>query len=61
MTSAHTKVCFLLSHVSFTWAPQNFMGGAVAQSVEHATPVEEVADSIPSVATCSLLVGSVSV
>ena len=31
----------------------------VAQSVERATPGEEVLGSIPSVATCSLLVGSV--
>ena len=35
--------------------------GAVAQSVEHATPGEEVPSSIPAVAVCSLLVGSVSV
>ena len=35
-------------------------GGAVAQSVEHATPGEEVPGSIPAVAR-SLLVGSVSV
>ena len=36
-------------------------GGAVAQSVERATPVEEVLDSIPAVAAHILLVGSVSV
>ena len=36
-------------------------GGAVAQSVERATPGEEVPGSIPSVAARSLLVGSVSV
>ena len=36
-------------------------GGAVAQSVERATPGEEVPGSIPVVATRSLLVGSVSV
>ena len=35
--------------------------GGVAQSVEHATPDEEVPDSIPSVAARSLLVGWVSV
>ena len=35
--------------------------GAVAQSVEHATPGEEVAGSIPAVAAGSLLFGSVSV
>ena len=32
-------------------------GGAVAQSVEHAPPGEEVLDSIPAVAARSLLVG----
>ena len=36
-------------------------GGAVAQSVERATPIEEVPGSIPAVAARSLLVGSVSV
>ena len=36
-------------------------GGAVAQSVERATPDEEVSGSIPAVAAHSLLVGSVSV
>ena len=36
-------------------------GGAVAQSVERATPGEEVPGSIPAVAARSLLVGSVSV
>ena len=36
-------------------------GGAVAQSVERATPSEEVPGSIPAVASRSLLVGSVSV
>ena len=35
--------------------------GAVAQSVERATPGEEVPGSIPAVAARSLLVGSVSV
>ena len=34
---------------------------AVAQSVEHATPGEEVVGSIPAVAALSLMVGSVSV
>ena len=37
------------------------MGGAVAQSVERATPGEEVPGSIPAGAARSLLVGSVSV
>ena len=36
-------------------------GGTVAQSVERATLGEEVPGSIPAVAACSLLVGSVSV
>ena len=36
-------------------------GGAVAQSVERATPGEEVLDSIHALAARSLLVGSVSV
>ena len=36
-------------------------GGAVAQSVERATPGEEVLGSIPAVTTRSLLDGSVSV
>ena len=36
-------------------------GGGVAQSVERATPCEEVPGSIPTVAARSLLVGSVSV
>ena len=36
-------------------------GGAVAQSIERATPGEEVPVSIPAVAARSLLVGSVSV
>ena len=37
------------------------LGGAVAQSVECATPGQEVPCSIPAVAARSLLVGSVSV
>ena len=36
-------------------------GGAIAQLVERATPDKEVIASIPAVAACSLLVGSVSV
>ena len=36
-------------------------GGAIAQSVERATPGEEVPGSIPAVAASSLLVGSLSV
>ena len=36
-------------------------GGGVAQSVERATPGEDVPGSIPAVAARSLLVGSVSV
>ena len=37
------------------------MGGAVAQSVERATPGEEFPGLIPTVAAQSLLVGSVLV
>ena len=36
-------------------------GGAIAHSVERATPVKEVLGSIPAVAACSLLFGLVSV
>ena len=36
-------------------------GGVVAQSVERATPGEEILGSIPAVAARFLLVGSVSV
>ena len=39
---------------------RHYLGGAVAQSVEGATPGEEVLGSIPAVAR-SLLVGLVSV
>ena len=39
----------------------NGKGGAIAQSMERATPGEEVPSSIPAVAACSPLVGSVSV
>ena len=35
-------------------------GEGVAQSVERSTPGEEVPGLIPAVATCSLLVGSLS-
>ena len=41
--------------------PAILNGGAVAQSVERATPGEEVPGSIPAMAARSLLVGSVSV
>ena len=37
------------------------LGGAVAQSIERATPGEEVLSLIPAVTTRSLLVGSMSV
>ena len=56
-------MCFQSTDFLFTtivivsaWA-----GGAVAQSVEHATPGEEIPGSIPVVAARSLLFGSVSV
>ena len=41
--------------------PPPVWGGTVAQSVERASPDEEVVGSNPAVATRSLLVGSVSV
>ena len=55
---------------SLTWPDQTLrtfthdlirQGGAVAQSVERATPGQEVPGSIPAVAARSLLVGSVLV
>ena len=56
------KVCPVFTHSMydklFCVCPK---GGAVAQSVERATPGEEVPGSIPAVAAHSLLVGSVSV
>ena len=44
-----------------TLKPEEIIRGAVAQSVERATPGEEVPDSIHTVAAHSPLVGSVSV
>ena len=41
--------------------PKRFLFSWVAQSVERATPGEEVLGSIPAVAARSLLVGSVTV
>ena len=38
----------------------SLIGGAVAQSIERATPGEEVLGSIPAVAARSVLVGSLS-
>ena len=59
------SILILLSSVAVAIVPQvqvsKFSGGAVAHSVEHATPGEEVLGSIPAVAALSLLVGSVSV
>ena len=48
--------CAISNYVSTTGG-----GVAVAQSVERATPGEEVPGLIPAVAARSLLVGSVSV
>ena len=50
-------VMFYFSNFTVLFAQR----GAVAQSVERATPGEEVSSSIPSAAAHSLLVGSVSV
>ena len=52
---------FYVHSLHFHMCVLNFVGGVVAQSVERATPGEEVPGSIPAVATRSLLVGSVSV
>ena len=49
------------STISTLWGGGGGVGGAGSQSVEHATPGEEVPGSIPAVAAGSLLVGSVSV
>ena len=57
--SIHTDCSNLSRHLSLSLL--NSSGGAVAQSVERATPGEEVPGSIPPVAAGSLLVGSVSV
>ena len=67
----HTRTCiyhkpilmdfFFLNNVSNNFQYYRGTGGAVAQSVERATPGEEVLGSIPAVAARSLLVGSVSV
>ena len=43
------------------WNSFPCLGGALAQSVERATPGDEVVGSIPAVAARFLLVGSVSV
>ena len=50
----------LISRLEFTLGT-SFVGGAVAQSVERATPDEEVPSSIPAEAARSVLVGSVPV
>ena len=47
--------------MGFHFCPCLTEGGAVAQSVERATPGEEVPGSIPAAAARSLLVGLVSV
>ena len=47
------------TEINFSVSIKRQNGGAVAQSVECATPGEEVKGSIPAVAARSLLVGSV--
>ena len=54
----HSRITAILWHVN---SFHLIRGGAVAQSVERATPGQEVPGSIPAVAARSLLVGSVSV
>ena len=50
-----------LSPVAFFFPDYKLPGGAVAESVKHATPSKEIVGSIPAVAARFLLVGSVSV
>ena len=50
-----------ISHLYSTIHYGHWEGGAVAQSVERATPGQEVPRSIPALAACPSLVGSVSV
>ena len=52
---------FIIVYYMLLWEFQRWLGGAVAQSVERATPGEEVPGLIPPVAARSLLVGWVSV
>ena len=52
---------FFLPNYIHGFAYPRLWGGAVAQSVELATPSEEVPGLIPAAAAGSLLVGSVSV
>ena len=65
-TTGHRSNLFSFKLIEELWllirvviSPSN--GGAVAQSVERATPGEEVPGSIPAVAARSLQIGSVSV
>ena len=50
-----------IAHKIFKQSTFYQCGGVVAQSVERATPGEEVRGSIPAMVAPSLLVGSVSV
>ena len=59
--SVHRCLSLFLSPSVFISPLSLPLGSAVAQSVERATPSEEVPGSIPAVAARSLLVGSVSV
>ena len=54
------KDVFRFSPFVINFIPQRLVG-ATAQSIERATPGEEVLSSIPAVAARSLLAGSVSV
>ena len=54
-------ICHVIYHIKEQPILYFCTGGAVAQSVERATPGQEVPGSIPAVAARSLLVGLVSV
>ena len=54
-------VLSVVDQTRFETGVPSFKWGALAQSVECASPGEEVLGSIPAVAACSLLVGLVSV
>ena len=66
MDLAHTRSIFLYNVYNYNelleLLPMEWGGGgAVAQSVERASPGEEVPGSIPAVVTRSVLVGSAAV
>ena len=61
-TACYTHfLSFIYCIVYYRRSNTRWVGGAVAQSVERATPGEEAVGSIPAVATCFLLFGLGSV